>query len=149
MWYGQNKNKIRDMLQFLNIFLFPFTWLEITATRIVKSGLHLELGRSYLEQSRFFIVLSWPGESVYCFLTCSLKDSIQIFLIIVFIHLFYCSLAAVSRGYSLVVVCGLLIAMASLFSEHGLSGVWALVAAAHGLSSRTSQALEHRLNSCV
>ena len=55
-----------------------------------------------------------------------------------FIHLFYCSLAAVSRGYSLVVVCGLLIAMASLFSEHGLSGVWALVAAAHGLSSRTS-----------
>ena len=95
MWYGQKTNKKRDMLQFLNIFLFTFTWWEITATGIIKSGLHLELGRSYLEQSRFFIVLSWPGESVYCFLTCSLKDSIQIFFfLILFIHLFTFACAA-------------------------------------------------------
>ena len=96
MWYGQKTNKKRDMLQFLNIFLFTFTWWEITATGIIKSGLHLELGRSYLEQSRFFIVLSWPGESVYCFLTCSLKDSIQIFFfLILFIHLFYFCLCCI------------------------------------------------------
>ena len=69
-----------DMLQFLTIFLFTFTLLEITATGIIKSILHLDLGRSNLgEQSRFFIVLSWPGESVYCCLTCSLKDLIQRF----------------------------------------------------------------------
>ena len=39
------------------------------------------------------------------------------------------SVAAMSRGYSLVGVCGLLTAVASLV-EHRLWGTWALVAAA-------------------
>ena len=37
------------------------------------------------------------------------------------------SLVAVSGGYSLVVVCGLLIAAASLVAEHGPWGTWASV----------------------
>ena len=43
---------------------------------------------------------------------------------------------------------GLLIAVASLDAEHRLWGTWASVAAACGLSSFGSQALEHKLNSC-
>ena len=46
-------------------------------------------------------------------------------------------------GYSLVVVYKLLIVVAFLVTEHRLWGMWASVAAAHGLSSRGSQALEH------
>ena len=53
----------------------------------------------------------------------------------------------VSRGYSLVTVPRLLIAMVSLVSEHGRQGVPTSVVVAHGLSSCGSQALEHRLNS--
>ena len=48
-------------------------------------------------------------------------------------------------GATLVVVHGLLIAVASLVEEHRLSGVRALVAVARGLRSCGSQALEHRL----
>ena len=40
----------------------------------------------------------------------------------------------VSSGYSLVGVCGLLVAVASLVVEHGLGGIQASVVAAHGLS---------------
>ena len=54
-------------------------------------------------------------------------------------------LAAVSRGYSLVSVNRLLIAVASLAAEPGLQGLWASVAAAYGLSSWASQAPEHRV----
>ena len=43
---------------------------------------------------------------------------------------------------------GFLIVMSFLAAEHGLSGTWASVAAAHGLSSCGSRAPEHRLNSC-
>ena len=50
-----------------------------------------------------------------------------------------------SEGYSLVVVLGLLIAVASLAVEHEL---WALVAAACRLSSYGSWAVELRLSSC-
>ena len=50
------------------------------------------------------------------------------------------SLVVVSRGYTLVAVSRLLIAVASLVAEHELSGTWASVLAAHGL-----RALEHRL----
>ena len=57
------------------------------------------------------------------------------------------SLVAASGGYSLVVVCWLLIAVTSLVG-HRLWGMWASVVAAHGLSSRGFQALEHRLSSC-
>ena len=42
----------------------------------------------------------------------------------------------------------LLIAVASLVAELGLSGLRASVVVAHGLSSCSSQTLEHRLNSC-
>ena len=38
--------------------------------------------------------------------------------------------------------------LASPVAEHGLQGVWALVAAARGLSSCGSQALAHKLKSC-
>ena len=48
---------------------------------------------------------------------------------------------------SLVVVCGLLIVVASLVRQHGLQGTQASVAVAHGLSSCISLALEHRLGS--
>ena len=50
------------------------------------------------------------------------------------------SLVVVSRGYTVVAVSRLLIAVASLVAEHELSGTWASVLAAHGL-----RALEHRL----
>ena len=43
-------------------------------------------------------------------------------------------------GLSLVVVCGLLIVMASLVAEQGLQGAWASVVAACGLSSCSSWA---------
>ena len=57
-------------------------------------------------------------------------------------------LAAVSGSYSLVSVSRLLMAVASLAAEHGLQGLWASVAAAYGLSSWGSQALEHRVSRC-
>ena len=56
-------------------------------------------------------------------------------------------LVAASGGYSLVAVGRLLTEVASLV-EHRLWGLQATVIAAHGLSSCSSQALEHRLNSC-
>ena len=43
------------------------------------------------------------------------------------------SLVVVSGGYSLVLVCGFLIAVASLVAELGLSGTQASVIIAHGL----------------
>ena len=55
---------------------------------------------------------------------------------------------AASRGYSLVAVPGLLIALASLVAEHRLQGMQAPGVVAQGLSSRGSWALEHRLSSC-
>ena len=57
------------------------------------------------------------------------------------------SLGAASGGYPLVVVCGLLIAVASLV-EHGLWGARVSVLAALGLSGCGFWALEHRLNHC-
>ena len=50
-------------------------------------------------------------------------------------------------SYSLVVVRGLLTAVASLVAEHSLWRSWTSVVAAHELSSCGSQALEHGLNS--
>ena len=57
------------------------------------------------------------------------------------------SLVAASGGYSIAVVCKLLITVASLVTEHGLYRVRASVVAACGLSSYRSRAPEHRLNS--
>ena len=58
------------------------------------------------------------------------------------------SLVTARGGSSLIVVHGLLIVVASLGAEHGLSGVQTLVAEACGLSGCGSPALEHVLNSC-
>ena len=57
-------------------------------------------------------------------------------------------LVEASRDCSPVVVCGLLVEVASLVAEHGLWGARASVVVALGLSSCRSRALEHRLNSC-
>ena len=57
------------------------------------------------------------------------------------------STVVASGGYFLVVVCGLLIVVACLVVAHSFWGTQASVAAASGLSSCTSGALEHRLNS--
>ena len=59
------------------------------------------------------------------------------------------SLAMVSWDYSLATPCGFLIAGASLAVAHGLWGTQASAVVAHGLRGSISQALEHRLNSCV
>ena len=58
------------------------------------------------------------------------------------------SLVAVNRGYSLVVVLRLLIAVASVAAEHRLYGTQASVAAALGFSCCGFQAVYHRLSSC-
>ena len=52
------------------------------------------------------------------------------------------------RGYSLAVVCRLLILAASLAAEHGLQCVWASALAARGLQQCSSRAVAHRFNSC-
>ena len=51
-------------------------------------------------------------------------------------------------GCSLVVARWFVTAVASLAAEHGLEDTRASVVAMPGLSSRSSRALEHRLNSC-
>ena len=56
------------------------------------------------------------------------------------------SLVVASRGYSLVEVCGLLIAVASLVVKHRLWGEQASAVVTRGLSGCSSWALEHRLN---
>ena len=58
------------------------------------------------------------------------------------------SLVVACRAYSLVVVLGLLIVVASLVAEHRLWGSWALVVVVYRLSSCSSWAREHRLSSC-
>ena len=70
----------------------------------------------------------------------------KVFIYLFLPVLFLCCCA----GFSLVVVVmhGLLIAVASLVAEHGLWGTWASVVAAPGFSSCGSWTLEPRLNSC-
>lgn len=58
------------------------------------------------------------------------------------------SLVAMSGGYSLAVLLGLLVAAASLVEQRGLQGALTSVAAALGFNSCSSRALEHRLSSC-
>ena len=55
--------------------------------------------------------------------------------------------SCVERRLLFIVVCGLLIAVASLFVEHGLQSAGSVVVA-RGLSSCDSRALERRLSSC-
>ena len=59
------------------------------------------------------------------------------------------SLAVASWGYSLVVMHKLLIAIVSLVAEHKLWSQRASEVAACRFSSCSSQALEHRLSSCI
>ena len=58
------------------------------------------------------------------------------------------SLLGGNGGYSLVAVCRLLIAVASLVEEGGLQGMQASVAVARGLTRCGPWAPLHRLNSC-
>ena len=73
------------------------------------------------------------------------------FLILTILGLHGClgfSLVAARGRYSLVAAHRLLTAVTSLVRELGLLGVWASVVEAHRLSSCSSWALEHGLNSC-
>ena len=63
------------------------------------------------------------------------------------LHGFF-SLVPESRGYSGVVLCGLLITGVSLAVQHGLWDTQASVAVARGLRTCGSWALGHRLSSC-
>ena len=89
--------------------------------------------------------------------------SIKLFYIYIYIYIFFflnfwprwvfvavrgLSLVAASRGYSFVVVRGLLTAVAFLCCGAQALGVRASVVVAHGLSSCGLQALERRLSSC-
>ena len=69
-----------------------------------------------------------------------------------FIYIWLCCtafyLVVASRGCSPASVCRLLIAVASPVAERGLWGTWASEVVAHGLSSYSSWAPEHRFNSC-
>ena len=58
------------------------------------------------------------------------------------------ALVAARRGYSLVKGLRLFVEAVSLFAEHGFLGPGASIVAASGVSSCSSQALDHRLNSC-
>ena len=51
------------------------------------------------------------------------------------------SLVVVSRGYILVVVPGLLFAVASLAAEHRFEGMWAPVVVAHRLSCSAARGI--------
>ena len=53
-----------------------------------------------------------------------------------------------TQAFSLVVVCGLLIAAACRIAEHGPWSMWASVFATYGLSSCDFWALGHRLSRC-
>ena len=96
--------------------------------------------------------------SKFLLASCLLKNSfveVQFgcFLICLFwlLHLSCCasfSLVVGSMGYSLDMVCRLLIAVTAFVSDPGLQVVWALLVLAHELSSCSSWGLEHRLNSC-
>ena len=79
------------------------------------------------------------------------QDLLSSILVLAALALHGCAgffLVAASRGYSLVVVCRLLIAVASLVAEHRLQSARASVVAAFGFSSCSSWAVEHRLSSC-
>ena len=75
------------------------------------------------------------------------------FILFIYVWLRLCcfegfSLVAMSRGYPQAAVRWLLIVVASLVVEPGLSGTCASVVAARGLSSCGSPDLECRLSSC-
>ena len=89
----------------------------------------------------------------YCIYSFFFKEHLFIYLLIHFLAVLglRCCMWACSscgeRGLLFVVVCGLLIAVASRCGARAL-GTWASVVVARGLSSCGSQALELRLSSC-
>ena len=86
-----------------------------------------------------FSSLSWP----YAVPTAQILFSFSFYLFLAAFVLCCCrglSLVAVSGGYTLAAVHGLLTAVASLVAEHRLQGVQASVVAAPGLSSCGAQA---------
>ena len=78
----------------------------------------------------------------YTKLCLSIRQFLKIVLFAYWLGLRCCA------GFSLVVVSGLLIALASLVAEHRLQGGQALVAVAWGLTISSSRVLEHGLSSC-
>ena len=65
----------------------------------------------------------------------------------IYLFIFDCSGSLLlCTGFSVVVMCELLIVVASLIAEHTLQGVWASVIMAHGLRSCGSLVLEQKLN---
>ena len=75
----------------------------------------------------------------------------------IYLYILYCTGSSLllglfssvaSRGSTLVVVCGPLIALAFLAVEHTLQGTLTSLVVACGLSRCSSRALELRLNSC-
>ena len=79
------------------------------------------------------------GSGLRVFVSASLlsflkKKNYYFWLCWAFLAVLRLSLVTASRGCSLVAVCRLLIAVAPLVMEHGLSGVRASVIVAHGLS---------------
>ena len=96
-----------------------------------------------------------PWKTLFVQIHLFFNGLLRFFLIIYFIlaelGLHCCaslSLVADGGGCSLVAMRGLLIAVASLVAEHGLKDSQASAAAALGLSSCGSHALEHSFNSC-
>ena len=94
----------------------------------------------------------WLHHIFICSLVGGHLGCFYLFLFVFLLHWVFVAarglcLVATSRGYSLVAVRGLLIAVASLIAEQGLYSVQASVVAAHGLSSCGSWAPKHRLNS--
>ena len=85
------------------------------------------------------------------FLALCLSEILYLFIYFwlcwVFVASFF-SLLVESRGYCLVAVHRLLIAVTSVVVEHRLEGVQASAAAAHELSSCSSRALDRRVSSC-
>ena len=68
--------------------------------------------------------------------------------IYIILFIYDCAVSSLHLSFSLAAVHRLFITVASLVVGHGLEGAWALVGAAHGLSSCGSKAPEHRLSSC-
>ena len=87
------------------------------------------------------------GKKQFVFILFFWNNFIYFWLCWVIIAAWAFSLVVASGGYPIVVVCGLLIEVASLVAEHGLQGAQASLVVSHGLSSCDSWALEHRLSS--
>ena len=94
--------------------LNPVIWLLGAQCENIFGSLNIAINWIFLEN--IFLIFGCAGSSLVC----------------------AGSLVAVSVGFSLVVVCRLLAAEASLVVEHRPWGMWASVVVAHGLSDCSS-----------